>query len=187
MNEHARDFITHLTRLQEQDRRAIAVLRRSLSFPPGRYPPAYPYVERFVGADRHEADPFRLALYLVAGLFALHPHNAPCRLATSLGELKLRRDSDSIEKRFIALLGADSDNLEQYLHQIVTLLAADDCGLDYVALLSDLPYWLNPNATERRDQIRQHWARDFYRVLAPRDVSPDPTTSRNTVNVERKS
>lgn len=182
MNEHARDFIMHLTRLQEQDRRAIAVLRRSLGFSPGRYPPAYPYVERFVGVDRHESDPFRLALYLVAGLFALHPHNAPRRLAASLGELMVRRGSDSIEKRFIALLGADSDNLQQYLRQIVTLLAADDCGLDYVALLRDLPYWLNPNATETRDQIRQRWARDFYRALTPRDVKPDQTTSSTVIN-----
>jgi CRISPR system Cascade subunit CasB len=182
MNEHARDFITHLIRLREQDRRAIAVLRRSLSFPPGKYPPAYPYVERFVGADRHEADPFRRALYLVAGLFALHPHNAPRRLAASLSELMLRRGSDSIEKRFIALLGADADNLEEYLRQIVTLLAADDCGLDYVALLNDLPYWLNPNATEKRDQIRQRWARDFYGALTPRDVKPE-TTSSNNVNI----
>ena len=177
MNEHARDFITHLIRLREKDRRAIAVLRRSLSFPPGRYPPAYPYVERFVGVDRHEADPFRLALYLVAGLFALHPHNASKCLGASLGELMLRRGSDSIEKRFIALLGADAGNIEEYLRQIVTLLAADDYGLDYVALLNDLPYWLNPNATERRDQIRQRWARDFYGALIAGDVKPEATST----------
>jgi len=175
MNEHARDFIAHLIRLREQDRRAIAVLRRSLSFPPGKYPPAYPYVERFVGADRHEADAFRLALYLVAGLFALHPHNAPKRLAASLGELMLRRGRDSVEKRFISRLGADADNIEKYLRQIVTLLAADDCGLDYAALLIDLRYWLNPNATEKRDQIRQRWARDFYGALIVRDVKPETT------------
>lgn len=182
MNEHARDFITYLIRLHEHDRRALAVLRRSLSFPPGTYPPAYPYVERFVGTDRHESDPFRLALYVVAGLFALHPNNVPRRLAASLGELMFRRGSDSIEKRFIALLGADSDNLEQYLRQIVTLLAADDSGLDYVALLNDLPYWLNTNASERRDQIRQRWARDFYGALIAHDVKPKPTISSNTVS-----
>jgi CRISPR system Cascade subunit CasB len=94
----------------------------------------------------------------------------------------LRRGSESIEKRFIALLGADADNLEEYLRQIVTLLAADDCGLDYIALLNDLPYWLNPNATEKRDQIRQRWARDFYGALMARDVKPE-TTSSNNVNI----
>jgi CRISPR system Cascade subunit CasB len=182
VNEHARNFIMHLIHLREQNRRAIAVLRRSLSFSPGKYPPAYPYVERFVGAEWHEADPFRLALYLVAGLFALHPNNASRRLAASLGDLMLRRGSESIEKRFIALLGADADNLEEYLRQIVTLLAADDCGLDYIALLNDLPYWLNPNATEKRDQIRQRWARDFYGALMARDVKPE-TTSSNNVNI----
>jgi len=181
MSKHAWVFITYLIRLRERDRGAIAVLRRSLSFPPGEYPPAYPYVERFVGADSHGKDPFRLALYLVAGLFALHPHNTPNRLAASLGKLMFRRGSDSIEKRFIALLGADEDNIEKYLRQIVTLLAADDCGLDYVALLNDLPYWLNPNATEKHDQIRQRWARDFYGALIEEDVNAK-TTSKPAIN-----
>jgi CRISPR system Cascade subunit CasB len=89
----------------------------------------------------------------------------------------LRRGSDSIEKRFIALLGADAGNIGEYLRQIVTLLAADDYGLDYVALLNDLPCSLNPNATEKRDQIRQRWARDFYGALIAGDVKPEATST----------
>ncbi|PZQ98681.1 MAG: type I-E CRISPR-associated protein Cse2/CasB, partial [Flavobacterium psychrophilum] len=43
MSEFAQSFIAHLQRLQEHDRGAMATLRRSLSFEPGSYPPAYPY------------------------------------------------------------------------------------------------------------------------------------------------
>jgi CRISPR system Cascade subunit CasB len=179
MSEHAKIFIAHLSRLQKQDRGALAVLRHSLSFAPGAYPPAYPYVERFVGGDRHAADPFRLALYVVAGLFALHPQTAPRSLAASLGELMRKRESGSIEKRFIALLGADTENLADYLRQTVTLLAADDLGLNYALLLDELARWLNPYATEARDQIRQRWARDFYRALTPREVETEHTPSAN--------
>lgn len=167
MSEHAQRYIAHLEQLGKQDRGALAILRRSLSFESGAYPPAYPYVERFAGAERHARDPFRLALYVVAGLFALHPHQASTSLARSLGELMRARDSGSIEKRFIALLGADAENLPNYLRQIVSLLSANDLGFDYEQLLDDLTRWLNPRLDpDWRDEIRQRWARDFYRASA---------------------
>ena len=94
----------------------------------------------------------------------------------------LKRDSGSIENRFIALLGADPENVADYLRQSVTLLAADDLGLNYVSLLDDLALWLNPYATDPRNQIRQRWARDFYRVLTPHNVEPRLTSSANVAN-----
>lgn len=167
MSEFAQSFIAHLQRLHERDRGALAILRRSLGFAPGAYAPAYPYVERFVAAERHAQDASRLALYLTAGLFAAHPRQAAKSLAASLGELMRQRDSASIEQRFVALLGADAENLAVYLRQIISLLAADDRPLDYGALLRDLSVWLNPYIdAERRDVVRQRWARDFYRALA---------------------
>jgi CRISPR system Cascade subunit CasB len=69
MNEPARSFINHLQKLSESNRGALAHLKRSLSFAPGAYPPAFPHVERFVGAERHADDPWRQALYLAAGLY----------------------------------------------------------------------------------------------------------------------
>jgi len=167
MSDFAQDFVAHLIRLREGKAAALAELRRSLSFAPGAYPPAYPYVERFVAGDSHAEDSSRLALYVVAGLFAQHPQTASASLASSFGELMRRRDSASIEKRFVALLGADAENLADYLRQVVSLLAADDIGLDYAALLKDLRFWLNPRLDpDVRDRIRQRWARDFYRALA---------------------
>lgn len=177
MSEHAENFIDHLDRMRDQNRGAFAELRRSLSFAPGTYPPAYPYVERFVVSESNANHPYRQALYLVAGLFALHPQAGRKSLASNLGELMRNRDSESIEKRFIALLGADPENLPNYLRQIITLLAADGLGVNYGSLLSDLGRWLNPYDIEARDKVRQRWARDFYRELAPREAAPETVSS----------
>lgn len=162
MSEHAETFIAHLASLREKDRGAMAALRHSLAFEPGAYPKAFPYVERFAGAASHERDAHRLALYAVAGLFARHPLRQPQSFASALGELLRRRQSPSIEGRFIALLGADAENIVDYLRQAVSLLAADGIGCDYARLLVDLSQWLNPNLDPSR--LRQRWARDFYRA-----------------------
>ena len=174
MSEHSQAFIAYLMKLQERDRRPLAELRRSLSFAPGSYPPAYPYIERFVGHQDHAFDASRLALYLVAGLYASHPELSDKSLAYALGQLLCARESESIEKRFIALLSADSENIHYYLRQIVSLLAAGGLGVNFSALLDDLKIWLNPHAASQRDRIRQRWARDFYRALESQPKASAP-------------
>lgn len=162
MSEHAEQFIAHLGALKERDRGALATLRHSLAFAPGCYPKAFPYVERFAGAVTHERDARRLALYAVAGLFARHSQQDSQSFASALGLLMSRRQSPSIEGRFIALLGADAENIVDYLRQSISLLAADSVGCDYARLLDDLSLWLNSAADP--SVLRQRWARDFYRV-----------------------
>lgn len=173
MSEHAERFIEHLCTLRQRDTGAMAALRHSLTFEPGTYPRAFPYVERFVGADRHAHDARRLALYAVAGLFARHPEQQNRSFAAAFGELLRQRESQSIEQRFIALLEADADNIVDYLRQAISLLAADGIGLDYARLLKDLSVWMNPYAD--RDLLRQRWAREFYRAAEPQFVSDFPT------------
>lgn len=165
MSVYAQSFITHLLALKERDRGALAHLKRSLGFDPGAYPPAYPYVERFVGADRHAEDPRRKALYLIAGLFALHPiHREGTSFAIALGRAGRLRQSASVEQRFIALLGAEPESVQTLLRQSVSLLAADGIGCDFASLLDDLARWFDPWNIEARDRLRQRWARDFYRA-----------------------
>ena len=174
MSEHAQSFITHLIGLKDSDRGAFAHLKRSLGFDPGAYPSAYPYVERFVGADKHADDPRRKALYLTAGLFAFHPqHGERTSFAAALGRVGRQRESESIEHRFIALLGAEPESLPTLLRQSVSLLAADGIGCDYVSLLDDLARWFDPWNLEARDRLRQRWARDFYRAYDSHTTSPD--------------
>jgi CRISPR system Cascade subunit CasB len=167
MSDQSQAFVLHLQNLAQNNRGALAALRRSASFVPGTYPPAFPYVERFVPADRHAEDSYRLALYVTAALFSRHPNHAEGQsLAAALGKLMQSRDSNSIEQRFVALLAADAEDLPQYLRQTVSLLSADGYGVDYASLLQDLSRYLNPRQFEARDKVRQRWARDFYRQLA---------------------
>lgn len=180
--DFAAAFVGHLRQLHEHDKGAMAILRRSLGFNPGSYPPAYPFVERFVGADRHAEDAMRRALYSVAALFAQQPHHIEGRsLAAAFGAVMRHRESASIEQRFVALLSGDAENLPQYLRQVVSLLSADDQGFDFAQLLRDLTRWLNPYAHEARDQLRQRWARDFYNAVsghAPADSESIQTSSQ---------
>jgi CRISPR system Cascade subunit CasB len=66
--------------------------------------------------------------------------------------------STSTERRFIALLDADSDQLPHRLRQMAALLKEQP--LDFDALLNDLLYW---NSDKKRTQ--HVWARDFYQNL----------------------
>ena len=170
---HAR-FIAHLQALAERDRGALAALRRSLSFDPGTFAPAMPWVEPFAVKDGSR-EPQRQALYLTAGLFATHPKHSPhAPLARGLGRVKLKRGSDSIERRFIALLGADAQGLPVHLRHAVALLAAEELPCDFARLADDLARWLDPWQDEARDRVRQRWAREFYRQLAEGDDADTP-------------
>jgi CRISPR system Cascade subunit CasB len=167
MSDFTDAFINHLQAMALRDRGALAVLRRSLGFEPGTYPPAYPAVERFA-AQGPDNDVRRQALYLSAGLFALHPlHGHGQSLTAALGQAMRRRESASIEKRFIALLAADADSLPNHLRQAVSLIAADGAAIDYAELLDDLGRLLQRWNEEQRDRVRQRWARAFYRAAEP--------------------
>lgn len=150
-----RAFLEWLEKLKEQKAwtPARAALRRSLAFDPGTYPPAMRYVEPFV----QEEGWAREAHYLVAGLYALKDgvHQEGRTLAQALREAMKERKSESIEKRFLALLDADRDQIAFRLRQAVGLVEG---GMDFARLLDDLLGWFHP---DRRAQAR--WAGEFYR------------------------
>src|SRR4051794_2324134 len=117
-------FIDWLERLNESETRVRAILRRSLSFDPAAFVPAYPYVEPFL---QKEQDGWRRqAHYLVAGLWAGHWRDGrPGKrlgLPTAAAAHMAATGSASIERRFISLLDADIDQLPHRLRQMVALL-----------------------------------------------------------------
>lgn len=150
-------FINWLEDLNQRDTKVRAVLRRSLSFAPGEYVPAFPYVEPFLNDDMTRWQ--REVFYLVAGLWAAHWREgrpgAPQTMGHACAIHQSVSGSTSTERRFITLLDADPDQLPHRLRQMVALLKEQP--LDFDTLLTDLFYWNN-------DQKRtQHaWARDFY-------------------------
>ncbi|MBO9468773.1 type I-E CRISPR-associated protein Cse2/CasB [Endozoicomonas sp. G2_2] len=165
MSSHAQAFIDYLQQLREVDRGAIAALRHSAAFELGRDPSVFPYVEDFAGKNRASDDPYRLALYEAAALYARHPAHRPVTFASAFGALRRERDNPSIEQRFVTLLAADKEQVFPRLRQAVDLLAADDYGLNYVQLISDLADWLAYDANAlRKRRLCQTWGRDFYRA-----------------------
>jgi len=168
MSSHAQAFIDYLQQLREVDRGAIAALRHSAAFELGRDPSVFPYVEDFAGKNRASDDPYRLALYGAAALYARHPAHRPVTFASAFGALRRERDNPSIEQRFATLLAADKDQVFARLSQAIDLLAADDYGLNYVQLISDLAGWFasDRNASRQR-ALCQSWGRDFYRAALP--------------------
>lgn len=166
-------FTTHLVALAspkhaKHSPAALATLRRSLTFAPGDDPRAMPWVEPFVGRGWHPSDTRRRARYVVAGLFALNPERDPSRrFASALKVLAQHygQDSDTVERRFIVLLGARGDNVLVHLRQFARRLAAERIGYDPTRLLKDLRIWMRREPdTWQLDQLRKHWARDFYRT-----------------------
>jgi CRISPR system Cascade subunit CasB len=163
-------FIAWLEATNAKDSRLRATLKRSLAFAPGTFAGAFPFVEPFVSEEplgwRRDAH------YLAAGLWAAHwqegPHGQPLPLGKACAQHQAASKSTSTERRFMALLDSDPDQLAHRLRQMVALLKG--YPLDFDGLLKGILYW---NDDQRRTQTQ--WARDFYSSLEHH--APDsPTT-----------
>lgn len=152
-------LIEMLEEMAKKESKVRAVLKRSIAFDPGAYPPAFQYVERRLGDD--ESKWKRTVYYLAAGLWAQHfreGRGAGQNFPVVCGALYDANDkSASIEKRFIALLDADEGQLAYRLRQMLSLLK--DYAIDFDVLCKDLLSW---NHTDKFIQIR--WAKAFYRT-----------------------
>ncbi len=172
-------FVSYLEKLVEQeDRATLAKLRHSLAFEPGEYVHAFPFVERFtvdVGIER------RKLYFLLAGLFATHPeisHDPKENLGQTVKRLYLAQDeSPSIEKRFLAVLEADDDQLPQHLRHLVNLLKAKNLAVNWQLLLKDLiNRQYNADATKRR------WAQSFYRPIYSEESEQKQKTQQEALS-----
>jgi CRISPR system Cascade subunit CasB len=155
------NLISWLENASQTNTKIRAVLRRSLSFPPGAFPAAYPYIEPFI---RQEATGWeREMYYLVAGLWAINSKDKEDDRAVNFERacaeyFQTKEMPPSFETRFITLLDADSDQLPHRLRQAVTLLK--DYSINFETLLRDLIYWRTSSKI-----TQQRWACEFYRNL----------------------
>lgn len=167
-------FIEWLEDLNEKDTKVRAFLRRSLSFDPGAFAPAYPYVEPFVKDEDNSWR--REMLYLVAGLWAAHWREGrsgpPMKIGKACAAFQTVSGSTSTERRFITLLDADSEQLPHRLRQMIALLKEQT--IDFNDLLKGLLYW---NDDQKRTQ--NAWARDFYRNMN-HETETEPTTQEES-------
>ena len=141
--------------VKRKDRAALANLRRGLGKPPKTAMEMYPYLGQFLSHEtKHN---YENAIFIVAALFAYYPDAKinVGNLGASLRQIK--DESDSIEKRFVALLNAESDELPNYLRQIIGLLKAKEIAVNWEQLFKDVQFW-----NSDKSRVREHWARSFW-------------------------
>src|SRR5262249_23641243 len=108
------------------DRATLAELRRSLNGDLGRALARVGCL--FAGLPAYALDD----AVLVAALFASHQGPDPgVSLGAAFRELRDKAGSDSVEKRFAALLDTEKEDLGARLRQAVSLLKSKDIALDW--------------------------------------------------------
>lgn len=159
----------------------MAALRRGLGKPPGTVANVHPYVLPWLKgvSDGWQENAF----YIVASLFAIWHQgkqgpiaDAPRNLGASLGRLK--DDSESTEKRFVALLNSHSDDLHVRLRHAVSLLASKTpvVPVDWAQLLEDLRRWDSEYRT-----VQRNWARGFWKTDETANPEDDAETSEQPI------
>ncbi|MGA9994152.1 MAG: type I-E CRISPR-associated protein Cse2/CasB [Pyrinomonadaceae bacterium] len=158
-------FITALEQLiKQEDRAALAALRRGLGKEPGTAMEMHSYVARFTqGLSDYAEAPY----YIVAALVGLYPterwqlneEKAQTNLGASFNYLSPPKSENrpSVERRFVALLNCNTEDLPDHLRQAISLLKSKDVHVDWLRLLRDIKQW------ERDDRRAQRqWAKAFW-------------------------
>ena len=142
-------FIEWLEGLNEKDTKVRAVLRRSLAFDLGIFPPAYPYVEPFVKDETLMAAGDALSGGRPLGRsLAGRPVADTDAYRQGVCDTSDSKWSTSTERRFITLLDADPDQLPHRLRQMIALLKEQ--AIDFDALLTGSVLERRPEAYPER-------------------------------------
>lgn len=154
--EYKNNFIDFLKKLKrEKNRAAMAHLRRGLGKPAGTTTEMYPYIGKFLPKEPNYK--YENALYLVGSLFGLYSDAKNTKENFGSSMLQIEGVGGSIEKRFVALLNANYEDLHQHLRQAVGLIKAKEKPINWERLFTDIMYWENDNR-----KVQQDWARGFW-------------------------
>lgn len=155
-------FIARLYALNRRgDLAALATLRRGLGKRPGESPAMYQYVIPYCSrySDRRQND-----FFLVAALYASHrgapgaPDPWRNNLGASFHALARKTGSAGVERRFLALLNAQREDLDSHLQHAVSHMKAHGVTVDWEQLLRDLAGW----SWESR-AVQRRWSQAFWR------------------------
>lgn len=158
-------FVKYLLELAE-DRAALAALRRGLGRPPGTVPEMFPYVIPLLPRKLRPEE--EAAYYTLAALYALHPsHTDQGNMGDHMAQAARKGNREAVERRFVALLAARSEDLSERLRQTIGFLKAQEVRVNWDALFSALRYWNHPDHGNR---IRRDWSRAFWDVTSEEAV-----------------
>ena len=165
-------FIKHLESLvRNKNRAALAHLRSGLRRKDSRSMEMYPVIGRFLSEKSNRND--ENAVFIVAALFAYYPDAKTNigNLGASLKELTNKEKkqgsqddskSNPVEKRFVALLNAEADELPDYLRQIIGLLKSKEVPVNWEQLYKDVRYWEANDESSKYESVHRKWARSFW-------------------------
>jgi CRISPR system Cascade subunit CasB len=193
-------FIGHLEKLvKEQDRGALAALRRGLGKPPGtaremdRH--VLPYLPPESGLPASPREKQENAYYLVGALFAYWHQGKDSMAKNQSGNMGAslralvdkevvdggdRDDAEKrVEKRLVALLNCHRDDLPEHLRHTIGLLKSQEIPINWLQLLNDVQNWQR----ESRD-VQRRWARQFWRFRSQDEPADNKTQTKNEENEE---
>jgi len=166
-SDHEKAFVDYLQGLVAQENRAaLAALRRGLGKRPGAAPEMFPYVVPWLPAEVSAWD--EEAFYLVGAAFAAHQiawpaegtPAGPTNLGASFARLAKQMESASVERRFVAMLNCRREDLPAHLRHAVSLLRAREVPIDWARLLRDIRRWQRPDRGVQREWAAAFWAAD---------------------------
>ena len=143
---------------------ALAALRRGLGKPPGTVAEMYPYVVQYL--PKQASQRVEDAYFLIAALFAWHQldwtageeRKVNRNFGASFRRLALSVDSQSTEKRFVALLDARGEDLPEHLRHAIGLLKSKEIPVDWVQLLEQVSVWDHDNRRVQRAWAGAYWS-----------------------------
>ncbi|HEU5348622.1 MAG TPA: type I-E CRISPR-associated protein Cse2/CasB [Ktedonobacterales bacterium] len=143
---------------------ALAALRRGLGKPPGTVAEMYPYVVQYL--PKQAGQRVEDAYFLIAALFAWHQldwtageeRKVNRNFGASFRRLALSVDSQSTEKRFVALLDARGEDLPEHLRHAIGLLKSKEIPVDWVQLLEQVSVWDHDNRRVQRAWAGAYWS-----------------------------
>jgi CRISPR system Cascade subunit CasB len=180
----------------------LARLRANVSSPPGADPLVWPVTVDGVSDDARGDEPTReeLAVHVALTLYAVHQqsrdsgaHRPGIGLGQAVSRLERARGGSPVDmddgkispvrRRFNAVITASSmTELTYHLRGLVTLMRAEDVGLDYGLLADDLVQYQHAGGQER---VRRRWGRQLYRLDRPSgDATTNDTTTSETTPLE---
>jgi len=156
LDEKQKTFIGYLLSLAKEgnvDRGALADLRSGLGKKPGEMARVHKHVAPYLPEESYNDRWY----YLTATLFGAFPQHQKGR---SLGAAfhPLKHKSESMGARFVALLNAHSDDLDDHLRHAVSLLKANEQPFDWFGLFENILQWDHQDG-----HVQLRWARDFYK------------------------
>lgn len=159
LDEEQRTFVGYLLSLAkegQEDRGALADLLSGLGKERGEMARVHKHVAPYLPKKNYNDRWY----YMTATLFGAFPQH---RKGYSLGAAfcPLRQMSKSMEARFVALLNAHTDDLDDHLRHAVSLLKSNEQPLDWFRLFEDLLQWDHPDG-----HVQLRWARDFYKTVS---------------------